>query len=232
MIRITVVEDNADLLDDVIFNLEREGFDVAGVGNGVELDASLAGRGCDVLVLDLGLPGEDGLSIARRLRHKRPAMGILMLTARSGTEERIAGLEGGADVYLGKPVDMRELAAAIKSLARRLGLERNQGWRLNTRQLRLHGPAGEIALSGLECAILGTLADAEDHKASRRSLIEALGADYLAYDERRLETLISRLRRKLADCLATGAEAGSGGDNPLRALRGQGYIFAAPLQRV
>lgn len=225
MIRITVVEDNADLLDDIVFNLEHEGFVVAGVGNGVALDAHLAVNDTDILVLDLNLPGEDGLSIARRLRRARPAMGIVMLTARCALDDRIAGLESGADTYLGKPVDMRELAAALRSLGRRLGLAEGDCWRLNALQLRLDSPSGRaLALSGLECSILGALADARGHKASRRSLIEALGADFLAYDERRLEALISRLRRKLAE--------GDGGETPLRAVRGQGYAFAAPLRRV
>ena len=134
MLTVAIVEDNADVLDDVLFNLGRMGFQASGFTDGAALDAALAtGQVWPVLVLDLGLPGEDGLSIARRLRQSYPAVGIIALTARGRLDDRVAGLNEGFDLYLVKPVDMVELAAAIRAVARRvtqIGLTTPQ-WRLN-----------------------------------------------------------------------------------------------------
>ncbi|EHP40770.1 two component transcriptional regulator [Cupriavidus basilensis OR16] len=118
---IALVEDNERLRTELVFHLTHAGYAVAGLPDGAALDAHLAGRPCRVLVLDLGLPDEDGLSICERLRRTRPDLGIIMLTARGMAHHRLAGLRGGADAYLVKPARTEELLLVIANLLRRLG---------------------------------------------------------------------------------------------------------------
>lgn len=222
MIRIAIVEDNADLLDELLFNLRHQGFEPEGFPDGAALDAALAAQpGWQVLVLDLGLPGEDGLSIARRLRRSHPALGIVMLTARGGIDDRVDGLTQGADLYLAKPVDMKELGASIHAVARRVGQIAGVRltWRLDTLGRRLSSPEGRVIdLTHPEVMILAALARSREHLLDRAALITAIGKNPDTYDQRALEVTVSRLRQKL------GAEA------PLRAVRGKGYAFNAPLR--
>lgn len=116
--RIIVVDDEADLRDAVVEYLQGEGFDATGVMSGEELDTQLTERTADLVVLDVNMPGEDGFSIARRLRVETE-MAIIMLTSRSDVVDRIVGLELGADDYLAKPFAMRELLARIRTVLRR-----------------------------------------------------------------------------------------------------------------
>ncbi|MGN6827495.1 response regulator transcription factor [Paucibacter sp. M5-1] len=225
MSRVAVIEDSPDLLDDVLFQLRHAGFDAEGAADAAGCRALLASFQPQMLVLDLGLPDEDGLALARWLRASRPQLGIVMLTARTSLRERLAGHEGGADHYLCKPVDAEELLAVLRSLERRLRLSELPAWVLDLHQLELRLPAGPgepLPLNAVEACILATLARAPLRRASRRELVEALGEDWLLYDERRIETVLSRLRRKIA--VATGAEA------PLRTLRGFGYAFVEGLR--
>jgi DNA-binding response OmpR family regulator len=224
MIQLAIVEDDDELREDIAFNLNDEGFQVHACANATALDVALNESAIDVVVLDIGLPGEDGLSIARRLRRRWPQLGIVMLTARTARAERIEGLEEGADAYLGKPADMRELALVIRALARRVspvgpGVA---GLTLDASAQRLHLQDGaRLELTPSECQILARLARAPRQQANRNQLIEALGGDRYDYDERRLEALISRLRRKLT---SAGLDA-----SVLVAERGVGYEFRLPL---
>ncbi len=223
MSRIAVVEDNPDLLDDVSFELRHAGFEVRGAANGASCRALLADFQPHMVVLDLGLPDEDGLALARWLRATQPQIGIVMLTARTALSERLAGHEGGADHYLCKPADAEELVAVLRSLERRLRLTDLPAWGLALQPLLLRAPTGQaLAVNAVEACILATLARAPLRQASRRDLVEALGEDWLLYDERRLEAVLSRLRRKIAE--ATGDDA------PLRTLRGFGYAFLETLR--
>lgn len=225
MKRIVVVEDNADLLDEVLFHLGREpGWSVAGVGDGKALDALLASQGADVLVLDLGLPGEDGLQIARRLA--RPDLGIVMLTARGALDQRITGLESGADAYLVKPVNMRELAAVVHSVCRRLpaadapvAAAADAAWVFYPARWQLQAPGGELlTLTAAENRVMQALAESAGAAVPRQQLAATQGKVSFDFDFRRLESTISRLRRKL--------EASNGErESPLRAARGVGYAF-------
>lgn len=221
MIQVAVIEDNPDLREDLLFTLSHQGLAVAGFGQCADFDRALAsGASFHVLVLDLGLPGESGLSLARRLRRSHPDLGIVMLTARSSLADRIRGLSDGADLYLNKPTDIRELAASIRAVARRVVRPATaQGaWRLDGVGMHVTRPEGtRIPLSLQESLLLRCLCTAPGHAASRRDLIAALGKDEASYDERTLEVTLSRLRRKL------GANA------PLKALRGKGYKFTAVL---
>jgi DNA-binding response OmpR family regulator len=234
MIHIAIVEDNADLLDDIAFNLQQAGYGVTPLLDGAVLDAWLTEHEADVLVLDLGLPGEDGLSIAGRMKQARPGMGIVMLTARGAVDDRVQGLDQGADAYLVKPVDFRELSAVIRTVARRLKSDKEggggngggrKGWVLNPDQLELIAPDGKpIPLTHSECCVLKAVACADGQLISRRALIEALGHKDWYYDERRLETLISRLRRKL------GSHAPDG--FPVRGVKGHGYLFGVEVREI
>ena len=225
MIRVLVVEDDLDLLDDIVFGLRHEGFETAGVADGAGLDERLAQHEVDVLILDIMLPGEDGLSIARRLRITHPHLGVVMLTGRSSVTDRIVGLESGADMYLSKTVERRELAAAIRAVGRRVAMLPSESpvWTLDIDGMKLMAPDGKVlSLSRHEFMLMQVFVHSYGGEASRRKLVEGLGKNFLNFDERRLETLVSRLRRKIT------AETGVSGI--IRALRAEGYLFSAALK--
>jgi DNA-binding response OmpR family regulator len=148
----------------VAFQLQHAGFEIVLESDGRDVEARLAENPCDILILDLGLPDEDGLVLARKAREKRLDLGIIMLTARGSLEARIEGLEGGADIYLVKPVDMRELLAALHSLERRLGFGNNKNaaaefWQLDRLTQTLTTPSGcTIEITAKESALLAHLA--------------------------------------------------------------------------
>jgi DNA-binding response OmpR family regulator len=228
VIRIAVVEDNTDLRDEVVFHLRRHGHQVEGLVDGVALDAHLAAHEVDVLVLDLGLPGEDGLSIAARLRASRPGLAIAVLTARGELDDRLRGFKTGADIYLVKPVDMRELSAVVESLHRRVqrpaAEASRSGWRLDFFTMEFASPGGEsVMLTPTECNLVRTLAEASPDAVPRTRLAEAMGHPEPDFDYRRLETAMSRLRKKLEALDADGT-------SPLRSARNVGYVFAAPIR--
>ena len=117
--RIAIVDDEGTLRDPVVDYLRLEGYYAVGASGGVELDALMPVEPVDLVILDVNMPCEDGFSIARRLRAAGP-VGIVMLTAKSGLVDRVVGLEIGADDYLGKPFDLRELLVRVRSVLRRL----------------------------------------------------------------------------------------------------------------
>ena len=225
MTRIGLIEDNLDYRTEVAFHLRRAGFDVALESDGVGIDAQLAACPCNLLVLDLGLPVEDGLVIAHRLRQRQPGLGIVMLTARGSLDDRLAGLEEGADAYLVKPVDMRELVATLQSVQRRLAAAvlPSEAWSLAPDTLSIRSPAGEaVELTATEMDLLKCLAAAAPEPVSREVLAAAMGHPEFDFDYRRLEVAFSRLRKKI--------ETATTSDSPIRAARGRGYVFAAPVR--
>jgi len=176
-------------------------------------------------VLDIGLPGEDGFSIMAHLRETTSA-GIIMLTARGQTADRVRALMGGADIYLVKPVDMAELAANIVSLSRRLRatapplLESHDGWRMSADGWLLLSPTkASIPLSSSERQLLQVLARHPGSTVSREALVKALGHHPDDAFSNRLDMLVSRLRRKVLQ--ATGKKF------PLLAVRGIGFSLPA-----
>ena len=227
MTRLGLIEDNRDFRDEVAFQLKHAGFEIILESDGQDIEARLAENPCDILILDLGLPAEDGLVIAHKARENHPSLGIIMLTARGSLEARIEGLKGGADIYLVKPVDMRELVAALHSLERRLGGDGNHTllkfWQLDRLTQTLTTPSGStIELTVRETALIAQLAESRDRPASRKTLARAIGEDRLDFDDRRLEVAFSRLRLKIEQ-IEPGAKV-------IRPARGSGYRFAAPLQ--
>ncbi len=227
MTRVGLIEDNLDFRAEVAFHLRRNDFAIALESDGSDIDAQLADRPCDLLVLDLGLPVEDGLVIARRLRRQQPGLGIVMLTARGSLDDRLAGFEEGADAYLVKPIDMRELVATLHSVQRRLAVPAltTEAWSLAPGTLSIGTPAGvAIALTATEMNLLKCLAAAAPEPVSREALAVAMGHTEPDFDYRRLEVAFSRLRKKI--------ETAMGSESPIRAARGRGYVFAAPIRVV
>lgn len=203
--------------DLLVTGLRDLGVQVTGVADGAALALALEEHEPEIVILDIGLPGEDGLTLAARLRRSRPRIGIVMLTARDKVEDRIRGLDTGADLYFAKPVDLRELASAIASLHRRLGS--TSAWRLEAAHACLHTPEGvPVPLTDLEQRFLAPLLDRPGDVVDREDLCRAL--DYLPdlYAMRRMETLLSRLRGKVARLSPREPL-------PVKARHGKGYAF-------
>lgn len=203
---IAVVEDDSEIREMVVNLLAREGWQCAGVQDGSAFDTLAAGTMPDVVVLDINLPGEDGLSIARRLAALRAPPAIIMLTARGEDIDRIVGLEVGADDYLGKPFNPRELVARIRALLRRAQRLREEpaamlrvaGLSLDRAGRRVMRDDGEeLALSGAEYHLLLVLAEASGRVLSRDYLLDRIhGRDAGPFD-RAIDVLASRLRKKV-----------------------------------
>lgn len=223
MIRVLVVEDNPILREEVVFFFNTQGHQALGVGEGRAMDKALAENKIDIIILDIGLPGEDGFSIAQRLTQSPHCPGIIALTAHGALDDRLRGLRNGVDAYLVKPADLRELLALVERLHQRVsGKPKSEAWILNVGRRAICSPSGDEALLTVtEVAILRALAPGQGNTVARRDIIAAMGRNYLEFDERRLEVAISRLRRKLKPHAPT--------ESPLRADRGTGYSFAATL---
>ncbi len=218
---VVLVEDNQALREEMHVYLARLGYAVRACSDGVELDRCIAGAPPDLVILDLNLPGEDGLSIARRLRARWPTMGIVMLTARAAAPQRAEGYAGGADVYLTKPADMSELRAVITNLGRRLERQHAVGWQLDLREWAVHGPHGSVSLTGLEGGILRALALAPERELSTEVLLERIHEWHNNEPSRNaLSIAVSRLRTKLKDVQAPDC---------IRAVRGTGYRLTMPI---
>lgn len=222
-LRIVVVEDNSELRDILVTGLRFWGHQVRGVQDGPGLDEALQEYPADMVILDLGLPGEDGIAIARRIRTKC-ACGIVMATARGSLEERVLGRETGADLYFVKPVDLVELNAALKNLALRLfGISRPT-WRFTAITSTLTTPQKiEIPLTAQECILIQKLVETPGHNVSRRDIFTALNQLDDIYADKRLETLISRLRTKVR-------AADPACELPVRARHNLGYAFLAEIE--
>jgi two-component system, OmpR family, response regulator len=232
--RILIVDDDEDIRSLLEAYLRKNGFDAQSVADGKGMWEALAARPFSLVVLDLMLPGEDGLVLCRQLRAKSP-MPVLMLTAKGEAVDRIVGLEMGADDYLPKPFDPRELQARIRSILRRsrslpaeTGIEtpetyRFSGWRLDTRERNLYAPDGVVvALSGAEYRLLLLFLQNPNAVLSRDQLSNfTFGRDADPMD-RTIDMQVSRLRERLRD-QAREAEI-------IKTVRGKGYVLAARVE--
>jgi len=227
---VVVVEDDDEMRELMVSELSDHSSNVVGVASAEALYRHLAVHDCDIVVLDVGLPGEDGYSVARHLRRKSD-VGIVMLTARGGSRDMVRGLETGADLYLAKPVDMDVLIASLVSLARRLGdttpvsaaipvRQSPLAWALGADGWNLHTPQGNsIPLGEGERAFLQPLFATPGRPVERETLIQAISGEPWNFDPHRLEVLLHRLRSRVrAQCGLT---------LPVRAVRGVGYLFAS-----
>jgi DNA-binding response OmpR family regulator len=220
-LRILVVEDDARLASSLHRGLEEAGMAVDTVGDGEEALALAAAAAYDVIVLDVMLPSRDGFAVARSLREKKMRSPILMLTGRGAVEDRVHGLDVGADDYLVKPFALRELIARIKALSRRHLPDRAAvlnagGLSLDTMAHRLTVGGAEVELTAKEFAIMEFFMLHRGQVLSREQILGGVW-DWDLEDGRNLvEVYIARLRRKLS-------EAGAG--DPFTTLRGAGYRF-------
>ncbi|MDV9040649.1 response regulator transcription factor [Stenotrophomonas sp. RAC2] len=227
--RVIVVDDDASIRDAIADCLLLHGFQVRVAADAAGLDLLLLNERPDAIILDWMMPGEDGLSVCRRLQAR--AIPILMLSAMGATPDRVIGLEMGADDYLAKPFDPRELLARMRALLRRQDKLRAQvaselrfaGWRLLPDQRRLFTPDGrELALSRGEFALMLALAERPGRVLGREQLLQLTHGEDSDSVDRAVDLAISRLRRKLGQA-SPGAEA------LVQTLRGEGYRFGAEV---
>ena len=221
-----VVEDDNELRERILVpGLRSEGFEVDSSDSAMTLYRALSLRSWDLFVVDIGLPDENGFEVARHLRQRGEA-GIVILTGRASAEDQVRGLDGGADAYLSKPVGVDVLAAALRSVLRRIApsaqvvvpVPMRAGWCLQQQGWQLVSPSGSrVALARGERLLLTLLTNATGEVVEREVIIDRLRSDDREFDPHRLEMLVHRLRRKV--------RAASGEDLPLNTVRGLGYLL-------
>jgi two-component system, OmpR family, response regulator len=232
---ILMVEDDPEISRLVADFMRREGFDVACVGDGKAMDAMLQRLRPDLVILDLMLPGEDGLSICRRLRAD-DSIPILMLTAKSDEIDRVVGLEMGADDYLAKPFGPRELLARVRAILRRANgasakpLVRRFAFDrfvidLDSRSVETpEADTAALQLTSAEFDLLGCFVQRPRRVLTRDQILDWTRGRSAEPFDRTVDMLISRLRRKL--------DAASPGSNLITTVRTGGYLFTATVRQV
>ena len=236
MTRCLLVDDDDEIRIALTDYLQRYGLRVQAVADGVAMRKAFTGAVYDVAVLDIMLPGEDGLALCRWIRGQRHETAVIMLTAQGDPASRVVGLELGADDYLGKPFEPRELVARIHAVLRRgrpaAGAAAGAagqplqfaGWTFDRLQRQLRSPDQVLLpLSGAEFRLLSAFVDHPRRPLSRERLVELTCTPGTAINDRSIDLAVSRLRVKL-------------GDSPreprlIRTVRGQGYLFDAELKR-
>lgn len=221
MYKLILLEDETVLREELAEFLGDLGYEVDAVANLAGFRQIYQAASHQIAVLDLTLPDGDGMSLIRELRQQGHRIGIVVLTARGGTPDKIAGLDEGADYYLAKTADLDELAATVAALKRRLAQpEANSCWILEIGRRRLLPPGqSAIALSQQDVTVLQALMATPGEIVSRQSIVQALGEDFLHYDQRRLDTQMRRLRRKAEETLGIPL--------PVNTSRNVGYSFFA-----
>lgn len=232
---IAVVDDDPEVRSTVAEYLVRNGYAVSEADGAEALRELMVRRPIDLALLDITMPGDDGLTLAREIRSQGNA-GIIMLTARSDDVDQIVGLEVGADDYVTKPFNLRELLARIRAVLRRtalegkspatLGREVQMGrCRLNLDSGKLFEPDGtELPITPMEFALLKTFAERPNRALSRDQLLELAHPKDMEPFDRSIDTRIARIRRKIElvpdkpDCIRT--------------VRGIGYIYNPDCRRV
>jgi len=231
---IAVVEDDPEIRSLIADLLGREGFEVAPCASGAELDRVMARQRVDLVVLDLMLPGEDGLSICRRLLSGGLDIPVVMVTAKGDDIDRILGIELGADDYLPKPFNPRELTARVRAILRRTRgshrapqraapeVYRFAGWTLDAGARRLQDDQGRLVeLTGGEFDLLMVFLTHAQRVLNRDQLLDWTRGRSAAPYDRTVDVQLSRLRRKLSDQPA----------KLIKTVRGGGYIFAEAVDR-
>ncbi|MDZ7841741.1 MAG: response regulator [Gammaproteobacteria bacterium] len=231
---IVIVDDDAEIRSLLEDYLRRNGYEASSASGGRELTRVLERRRADLIVLDVMMPGEDGFDVCRRLRAES-SIPIIMLTARGEDTDKIVGLELGADDYLAKPFNPRELLARIKGVLRRArslpgetagapeqGCLEFSGWALNTLSRNLVSPDRvTVPLSGAEYQLLEAFLRHPNRVLSRDHLLNlSRGREAVAFD-RSIDMQVSRLRRRLRDH----------DSSLIQTVRGQGYLLASEVRR-
>ena len=224
---ILVVDDEAEVREVLVEYFAAQGYAALGAESASAARASAAARGIDLALVDVHMPGEDGLSLARHLRERYASIAIVMLTSASSVVDRVVGLEIGADDYVAKPFDPRELLARVKSVLRRtsptgcadLGDARVRMGRcvLDLAAHRLTDAEGrEVALSPLEFDLLKALAEHPNRTLSRERILNLSRRDWDPFD-RSVDLRVMRVRKKI--------EPDPARPRYLRTIRNEGYIF-------
>lgn len=222
-LRIAVVEDYPILREQLELHLRAEGHEVYSADCGEDLDQILLDVPLDIILLDLNLPQEDGNSIAQRVRKVFPHIGIIMHTVRVRISEKLEGYSNGADIYITKPASMKEINAAIVSLARRLSREVPQAFQLDVKGYQVTSPQGfSVSLSASELLSLKQLAIAPNGILEYDILLSLMQPLHSDWEKENLEVHFSRLRKKLAPIV--------GDSLSIKALRGQGYQLCLQMQ--
>jgi two-component system OmpR family response regulator len=231
-----VADDDRDIRELILGQLSREGYRLSAAGDVAGIRAAIAADPVDLIVLDLNLPDGDGLALCRELRGEGHDGAIIMVTARDSAIDRVLGLELGADDYLTKPFEPRELLARIRNLLRRGQRDASEArprtprpgatiahfgaWRLDLVKRRLMAPDDSLVmLSSTEYQLLSRMIESPNQALSREMLFPERAAT-AAYD-RTIDNQISRLRQKLASI---------GGDELILTVRNQGYLLAAAVR--
>ena len=231
---ILIVDDQREICDLVQEYLASEGYRVSTAYDGAGMRRVIAQDPVDLVILDLMLPGEDGLTLARSLREES-SVGIIILTGRGETVDRIIGLEMGADDYLPKPFHLRELLARVKSVLRRastrsadrLGASRPRarfaGWNLDLSTRELLSPAGEeVRLTTGEFDLLSAFVNNANQVLSRDRLLDLARNREAGPFDRTIDVQVGRLRRKLEDDPQR--------PTMIKTVRGSGYIFTPSVE--
>jgi two-component system OmpR family response regulator len=230
--RLLVVDDEDDIREMLADYLSSYGFEVTTVPDGTGMREALARQAHELVLLDLGLPGEDGLSLARELR-TNPSLGIIIVTGRGQPVDRIIGLEVGADDYVAKPFELRELLARIRSVLRRIKTASTprvlagrservlfEGWEMDLSARSLAREDGEtVALTAGEFDLLAVFARNPNRVLSRDELMDALHRREASPYDRSIDVQVGRLRRKI--------ERDPGQPALIKSVRGIGYLFTA-----
>jgi DNA-binding response OmpR family regulator len=235
-VHLAVLDDEVEITQLLANYLGRQGFRVSQLHSGPMLFDLLAADPPELVLLDLGLPGDDGFSIARRLREHWHC-GLIIVSGQHDAVDKGVGLEGGADDYVTKPFDLRELLARVKAVLRRLspdavpngaaGVAPRQallfaGWTLDTAARRLTDPDGrEVPLTGGEFELLHVLARHAGRVLSRDFLLEQTRGREAGPFDRTIDVQIGRLRRKI--------EVDAAEPQIIKSVRGAGYLFVPPV---
>lgn len=229
---VAVVEDEPVLREYIVRFFRGREYSCWGTDSAEGFYREVAVRPTDIVLLDIGLPGEDGLNVARHLS-AAGRYGIVIVSARGQVDDRLSGLDVGADAYLVKPVDLRELAATVDNLWRRLSKDRdapvaadiptsvaaNIQWRLNRTDWSLVSPNDRVLpLTASEYRFIWRLVESAGEPVSKEHLMIALGGTPDSYDYHRIESLVSRLRKK--------AQATLGSELPVKAIQSFGFVFS------
>ncbi|AUU85476.1 response regulator [Leclercia sp. LSNIH1] len=233
---ILVVDDDRDIRELIVDYLVKSGYRATGAANGKEMRAVLDRQAVDMVVLDIMMPGDDGLTLCRQLRSgQHKDLPILMLTARHDDMDRILGLEMGADDYVVKPFVARELLARIKAILRRFrtlppNLQVTEAgriiafgdWQLDTRARHLLDATGTIvALSGAEYRLLRVFVDHPQRVLTRDQLLNFTQGRDAELFERSIDLLVSRVRQRLNEDARTPLY--------IKTVRSEGYVFSMPV---
>jgi DNA-binding response OmpR family regulator len=223
-LKILIVEDETLVREALVRIFTHFGYDVRGVRDGKDMDAALAEYTVDIIVLDINLPGEDGIRIARRIRNVS-SCGIIMMTGHKELDDKLNAYNSGADIYFTKPVDPEELHGAIESLGRRLSPASKPGWYFDGVRSLLITPRNiAVPLSSQQAIVLELLTRKHGEAVPRSELLIALGHTDDEYADQRLETLLSRLRLKVR-------KADPESQLPVRSRQGIGYAFLDEVQQ-